>query len=1111
MRPSVLPLPDILPRTASSEPAPLSFAQHRLWFLDQLEPNSPFYNISLAVRLTGSLDLSALRRSLNAVVERHQVLRTLFPSSDGKPRQVVTPISSVPLPIDGVSEADVTRREEAIVQLATEEVLRPFNLAEGPLFRARLIRVEPQQHILVLTMHHIVSDAWSISVLFGELGECYRAFHLGEASRLPALAIQYADYAVWQREELQGERLAQLLDYWHPQLSGAPPLLELPTDRPRPASQTYRGARMHRRLPTDLVRGLAALGRQEGGTLFMAALAVFQTLLARYTGERDIVVGTPIAGRTNLKLESLIGLFVNTLALRTDLSGDPTFRQLLGRVREVTLDAYTYQDLPFERLVEALQPERTRQHAPLIQVLMTVYNTPSARLALPGLVVERQLLPGSSAKFDLSLGLGQDEQAVAAHVEYSTDLFHPRSITRLLGHFETLLRGIVSDPDRRLSALPILDEAEHHQVLVEWNHGGWDQRTLEDTALAGVHRAIEMQVSRAPEQVAIVCGSTELSYRELDRRATRLAHRLRSLGVGPEVRVGVALQRTPDLVVALLATLKAGGVYLPLEPAYPAERLRLLIRDSKAAVVVTAGALLSDPLGGDVTVVRLDREPAIMADGPSHPSPLTVAPEHLAYVIYTSGSTGVPKGVAVAHRALAWHTRSASLRYGLGSEDRVLQFSAASWDVALEQALATLAAGATLVLRGPEIWTAAEFRREMVRNGVTVANLPTAYFDSLVRQWVDDPSVVPREGQLRLLVVSGEALRADTMRLWRATSLRGVRILNAYGPTEATIHATAFDATIDQPGSGGTIPIGRPLNGRTAYVLDRHWQPVPIGVPGELCLGGESLARGYLGRPGLTARCFIPDPFGDGSGARLYRTGDRVRYLPDGNLEFLGRLDDQLKWRGFRIEPGEIEAALDARPGVRQSAVLLREDVAGDPRLVAYVVPADPAAEPPSHLDLRDHLRGCLPAHMIPSAFVILPELPLTAQGKLDRRALPAPSSDSVHGEAAKGTAPRTREEKLLAGIWTEVLGRDEVSVDDDFFALGGHSLLATRVVSRIRAVFHVDLPLVALFDAPTLAALAERIAEQAGTAVMEDDSSVVPLARERYRDVRGPREDGAA
>lgn len=1069
---------------------PLSFAQQRFWFLDQLEPNSPLYNIPVALHLTGGLDAGALHHSIDTLVARHESLRTTFPSEDGTPRQVVSPPESVPLPVVSLAELSASEKDDAVLRLVSGEAFRPFDLAGGPVIRARLWRLGAEEHVLLLVVHHIVSDGWSMGVLLRELRECYQAYRLGDTPQLPDLPTQYADYVLWQREQLTGDRLERQLDYWRSQLAGMPPVLELPADRPRPAASSYRGARLGRQLPDGLGEEIDALASWAQVTPFMVLLAVFQTLLARYTGRQDIVVGVPIAGRTNVKFEEVVGLFVNTLALRTDLSGDPTFRELLGRAREVAVGAYAHQDVPFERLVEALQPERSRQHAPLVQVLLALQNAPASRVELSGLEVRRLPLTGRTAKFDLSLVLRPERDSLHADVEYSTDLFDAPTIERLLDHYVILLRAVVADPGLRLSAIPLLPESERRRILVEWNAG-----ESADPAGPCVHDLIAGQAARTPDAVALVFRSETLTYNDLERRANRLAHRLRGFGVGPEMRVGLAVTRSPELVIGVLAILKAGGVYLPLDPAYPPDRLRFMTRDAGAALVVT-----DEWLDGERAAIARERE--------TSPA-LRISPDQLAYVIYTSGSTGEPRGVAVSHAALARHCGSVARCYGLTSSDRVLQFSAASWDASVEQMLATLVTGAAMVLRGAELWTAAEFRREILGSGVTTANLPTAYVDQLVREWAQSPELAPAGGRFRQVVVGGEALGPETVRLWRQSPLGAARVLNAYGPTEATVTATAFEVPPDFDFPGTAVPIGRPLENRATYVLDRHMHPVPVGVPGELYLGGASLARGYLGRPGATAERFVPDPFGAGRGARLYRTGDRVRYLASGDLEFLGRVDHQIKLRGYRIEPGEIEARLEQHAAVRQCVVMLREDAPGDRRLAAYLVPADPAAAPPSAASLREHLGASQPGYMLPSAFVWLPVLPLTPQGKVNRAALPAPGR-AEQGSHAVAPEPLTPTEKQLAGIWCEVLSRPGVAADDNFFTLGGHSLLATQVMSRIRRIFGIALPLTTIFEAPTLSALAARVEAERGATGIGTEIPIRRRSRDAYRDTR-PRSAGGS
>ena len=913
---------------------PLSFAQQRLWFLNQWEPGSPVYHISEAVRVRGPFNVPAFGQALNEIVRRHEALRTTFPALDGRPVQVVLPSLELELPVIDLRHLPESEREAAARRLSRAEARRPFDLAQGPLLRITLLRLGEQEYVELFVMHHIVSDGWSLNLLTREIATLYQCFSAGTASPLPELQIQYADYAFWQRERLQGETLEAELAYWKQQLGGAFPVLELPADRPRPAVQTFRGARQTLPLSKALSDALKALSLSEGVTLFMTLLAAFKTLLYFYSRQEDIVVGTPIANRNRGELEALIGFFINTLVLRTDLTGDPTFRQLMGRVQKACLGAYAHQELPFEKLVEELRPERNLSHTPLFQVWFALQRAPQKEgLQLPGLALENLGLERRLAKFDLTLEMIDTDERLITSLNYNTDLFDEATILRMHHNLHTLLLRAVADPDQPLSQLARPRECEAHQLLVEWNH-----HPAARPPGHCLHHLFERRAARTPEAVALVCEDDHLTYGELNERANRLAHHLRGLGVGPEALVGVCLGRSADLVVALLATLKAGGAYLPLDPEYPEERLALMLADARPAVLLTAQHLLYGlpPAAAASEIVCLDSDAAAIARcsganprGETHGA-------NLAYVIYTSGSTGGPKGVGVAHEAAAGHLASVGRAFRVGAGDRVLQFASAAFDVSLEQMLTALCGGACLVLRGGQLWGAAELAAVVRGQGLTVVNLPTAYWQQVGREWAERGAGCGP--QVRVVIAGGEAMTEEAAGRWRGGPLGGARLLNAYGPTEAVITATVWDATAGGEAGGGSVPIGRPLGGRSGYVLDRWQGLVPVGGRGELHLGGRGLARGYVGRPGLTAERFVPDPFSEEAGARLYRTGDVARQRAGGEIEYLGRVDQQVKVRGFRVEPGEVEAALMEHAAVREAAVVAAEDASGHQRLVAYVV-----------------------------------------------------------------------------------------------------------------------------------------------------------------------------
>jgi amino acid adenylation domain-containing protein len=921
---------------------PTSFAQRRLWFVDQLEPESARYGVPMALGLSGTLDYSALQRALSAIVGRHEALRTTFELRDGDPVQVVAPSPGVELP---VREAGALSQTE-FQQLMGEEADRPFDLERGPLFRALLFRRSPDDHVLLVAFHHIVVDGWSVGVFTCELGELYRAFVSGNTPSLPELPVQYGDYAVWQRDWLKGEVLERQLGYWRGQLAGAPPALDLPTDRPRPRVPSHRGAVETLQLPPRLFEALTSLSRREGATPFMTLLAGLQTLLARYSGQDDITIGSPIANRTRSELEHLIGFFVNSLALRTDLSGDPTFRGLLGRVRTVALDAYSHQDVPFEKLVEELHPERVADLNPFFQVMFALQNAPHPPLSLPGLTVRSLPLSSRTSKFDLTLQVRENAGGLRAGLEYSTELFDAGTIRRLLGHFEVLLGAAVADPDRRLSRLPLLTDEERRQVVA---CGNATDRAY--PAERGVHQLVECQAAGSPGSTAIEFGDERLTYREVNGRANQLARFLRSRGVGQGARVGVALERSPELVVTVLAVLKAGAAYVPLDPGYPRDRLELMLDDARVSTVVTRNGVLPG-LPDGVASIGLDADGAAIARESDRDLGVETLPGQVAYVMYTSGSTGRPKGIAIPHRAIVRLVCNADY-IELTPEDRVGQVSNASFDAATFEFWGALIHGARLVIIPREVvLSPRDFAAAIRDREISAMFLTTALFNQLAH---DAPEVFQ---SVRHLLFGGEA--ADAARVLDVLRQGPPeRLLHVYGPTETTTFAT-WQLVRTVGDNAVTIPIGLPIGNTRAYLLDRHLEPVPLGVPGELYLGGPGLAQGYLGRPGLTAERFVPDCFGPEPGGRLYRTGDRVRRRSDGALEFVGRLDEQIKLRGFRIEPGEIEAALGEHPAVRDCAVVLRDDLPGGRGLVAYLTRRqsgpDGAAPVPAERSPREHL-----------------------------------------------------------------------------------------------------------------------------------------------------------
>jgi amino acid adenylation domain-containing protein len=1060
-------------RVRPSHP-PLSPAQERLWFLDRLEGGSAFYNIPLALRLAGALDVAALERALGEIVRRHGALRTTFAEVDGAAVQVVAPFTGFSVPVEDLAALEDGAREAEVRVRVRESAARPFDLRAGPLFRASLLRLANDEHVLLLCMHHIVSDGWSLGVLLRELAALYGAFRDGLGSPLPELPVQYADYARWRRDQMRGEAMNAQLAYWKARLSGAPTLLELPTDRPRPPVQSYRGARERVELSAGLMERLEELGRREGATLYMVLLGAFQVLLGKYAGSEDIVVGSPIAGRTWGEVESLIGFFADTLVLRTDLGGDPGFREVLRRVRETTLGAFEHQDVPFERLVAELQPERSMSHAPLFQVVFTLQNALGDVEGLPGLATDVVPAEAETTQFDLGLAVGALDEGAAASLTYATDLFDAATIRRMLGHLQRVLEQVADDADVRISALALLSDSERAQVVDEWN-----RVETEYPADRCIHAIFEAQAAKTPDAVAVTFEDQSLTYAELNARANRLAHHLVARGVGPEVRVGLFLERGLEMVITILGVLKAGGAYVPLDPAYPVDRVAFALSDAGVPVLLTQDSLRETcPAQDGIEIISLDRASAEIASESAENPASGATPESLAYVIYTSGSTGTPKGALIEHRNVARLFSATDRWFGFDKTDVWTLFHSSAFDFSVWEIWGALLYGGRLVVVPVDVSRDADaFHALVQREGVTVLNQTPSAF----RQFIRADAERGGELALRNVIFGGEALEPASLREW--VERHGVdqpRLINMYGITETTVHVTYRPLSREDVFEGAGSPIGVRIPDLQLYVCDSGMRPLPVGVPGELYVGGAGVARGYLNRPELTAQRFVENPFGAG---RLYRTGDRVRWLADGTLDYLGRLDEQVKIRGFRIELGEIEAALLSHGGLREVAVIVREDAPGDKRIVAYLA-GEANAE-----SLRAHLRTRLPEYMVPSAFVQVDALPLTPNGKLDRKALPAPDYAS---DADAYVAPRTPVEEMLAAVWAEVLRVERVGIHDSFFALGGHSLLATRVVSRVREVLGIELPLRALFEEPTVAALAERVTSIRGAA----RAPLVPIVR---------------
>jgi amino acid adenylation domain-containing protein len=1051
---------DQIPSRGDRGPAPLSFAQQRLWFFDQFEPGSPVYNLTAPIAFEGNLDIAALERAFNVIVQRHEAIRTTFDFRDGQPVQVIAPAQTIGMRLIDLSHLQQDEQRAKTEGILCEESNSPFDLRQGPLLRTTLLRIHDKKHILLFAVHHIVSDAWSTGLLIHELGELYSAFVAGRTPNLPELRIQYSDFAVWQRQWLQGAVLNEQLSYWKKQLGNNLPVLELPADRPRPPLQTFRGSTILFSLPAALSKSLKALSQSERATLFMTLLTAFKVLLHRYTGLEDITVGTPIANRQRHDLEHLIGFFTNTLAIRTDLSGDPAFCDLLRMVRETLLDAYAHQDLPFEYLVEELHPERMLSHSPLVQVLFVMKHT-EPDLELPGLLVTPLHNDFGTAKFDLTCYMDDRGDHIGGAIEYNLDLFDRQTIERLARHFQELLSSIVSNPAELISDLSLLTGAEKQQLLWQWN------QTQAAYPRVCAHELFEEHVARTPNAAAVVFGESRLTYRELDARANKLAEHLCSLGVRPGAIVGIFMERSPEMIVAVVGILKAGAACLPLNPSYPSGRVAFMLQDSDASAVISQRRLAARLPQTEVHKIFLDDDVPMHRDGAVA---AVVGPEDPAYVIYTSGSTGEPKGVVMPHRALVnlahWHCTTAS------HSGRVLQFASLTFDVSFQEIFSTLAAGGTLLLL-PDATRIdiAELGRFIQQNQIERFHLPVVVLQKLAEQFCKNPTPL---SCVREFMVGGEQLQITLPIIKLFEQLSDCTLYNHYGPSETHV-ITSFPLRHPAAKWPALPPLGRPLANAQVYALDGHLQPVPVGVSGELYIGGDCLAHGYLRRPALTAERFIPDPFGGRPGARIYKTGDLVRYLPDGNLEFLGRNDFQVKIRGMRIELGEIEVALRANPLVREAVVTVRTEERSGKTLAAYIVPQ---SSPIATKDLREFLKERLPEHMVPAYFVMLQEFPLTSSGKINRLALPTPGEDAGAGAVMDYVAPETAVERVLAGIFAEVLGLARIGALDNFFDLGGHSLMATQVASRIREAFRADLPVRSIFEEPTIRGLARSILE---------------------------------
>lgn len=1040
---------------------PLSYPQRRLWFLDQYDPENPAYTILKVHELTGPLDARVLERTVQEILRRHSILRTIFKNkTDGEPSQIVLPAAPVEIPWVDLSELPVSEREDRAREFISQQAQIPFELTKGPLFRAQVYQIDADHHWFAIFLHHIVADGWSTVVFFDEFKILYNAFLQGEPSPLPDLPIQYSDYAIWQHESANSAVLNEQLKFWQETLKQPLPLLELPGDRPRPTVQTYHGAYLYERLPFETLQKIRLLCQEYELTPFMVLLAAYQILLYRYTGQEDLIIGTPQANRPYVEIESLIGLFVNTQALRVHLSGNQTGVDLLKQVKQVALDAFSHQDVPFEMIVEKIHPERNTSHSPIFQTFFIVQNLPNSSGEIENVALRSITVDPHTSKYDLTLEIFTNPEGVFFGFEFNTDIFDESTVQRMQGHYLQILNHLLDTPQSPIRTLPILTSSEQQQILVEWNATSVDYPREKTLPVL-----IEEQAARTPQAIAIQDESGSLSYADLDQASNRLAHYLQSQGVHSGTLVGISLPRSSDLIVALLAILKAGGAYIPLDPNYPVERLKYMIEDSKAPLLITNTAIAVQYQEINTQVICLDTEAETINRENSQPISRTTTPDSFAYVIYTSGSTGKPKGVQVRMQGLVNFLYSMLDTPGLTSQDVLLSVTTLSFDIAGLELYLPLISGARLVLVPTSVAADGSLLiKALEKSQATFMQAtPTTWKMLISAGWQGNP-------RLKALC-GGEALPND---LAAQLVPRCASLWNMYGPTETTIWSTLCQIT--DPAQ--RITVGRPIANTQVYILDTHGQPVPVGIPGELSIGGDGVAAGYLDRPELTQEKFLPNPFSDLPGARLYRTGDLARYLPDGQIDILGRIDNQVKIHGVRIELGEISAVLTDHPDVQTAVVVGRKEQAENPYLAAYIIPNNGKA--PTEDAIRIYLSERLPTAMIPTRYVFMQQFPLTPNGKIDTKALPIPTGQPEVSQ--NPVQPRNTVEAKLVQIWKKLLRTDRVGLKDDFFQLGGHSLLAVQMFNQIHEIFGVNLPLTSLFRQPTIEYLATLIYDHKGS-----------------------------
>lgn len=1077
---SIEPIPKV---KRDGQAIEVSYSQQSLWFFDRLNPDNPVYNIPNAFRIKGKLDINAVESALNEIIKRHEILRTTFGDQNGKPVQIITPDLQWRLKVTDFQKYQGLEAKEKIRERINEDAWRAFDLEKGPLWRFNLYNLSPEEYLMTFTIHHIISDAWSNVLFFTEFFKLYEAFTAGSRLDLPSLPIQFGDYASWQRRRFDDRKILEpLLTYWKKQLAGYS-ILELPTDHPRLLTPSFAGSSQTILLPGDLSAKIKELCASQDITIFMLLLAVFEILLYRYSGQEDVIVGTVVANRSQPEVSGLIGFIMNTLVLRNDLSGNPTFAELLQRVKNITLDAFTHQELPFDLLLEELKPERDISRTPLFQVMYIHQNATDTELQIQGLQMRSLEIQNKAAPFDLRLITQETPAGILCRLDYCTALYKDSTILVMLNHYRNLIEGVVADSSTKIGELPLLSAAEQHQILE-----GFNNTTVPYPTDRLIHELFEEQVRSGPDRTAVVFEGQPMTYLELNQRANQLAHYLRKLGVGPDVTVGVCLERSFEMVISLLGILKAGGAYVPFDPNYPQERVEYMIENAKVKVLITVTSLLERIPGSDRVVICLDEEETKILQENCVNVDSGVSKDNLAYIIYTSGSTGLPKGAMNTHWGLLNHKLWMQEAYQLTQEDRVLQKTPFSFDVSVWEFFWPLITGATLVMARPEGHKDPQYLiKIIVEQGITIIH----FVPSMLSIFLEQPNV--RDCiSLRQVFCSGEALSINLLHKYRAVFK--IPIHNVYGPAECSDVSTAW--TDDGAESVKVVPIGKPISNVRVYILDQYRNPVPIGVAGELYVGGVSVGKGYINNAKLTKERFLPDPFSPNLGPKMYKTGDLARFMPDGNIEYLGRSDFQVKIRGFRVELGEIEQLLSEYPRVKGNAVIAQEKENGEKYLVAYIVSQD--GQRIETTAIREYLRNKLPQYMVPSAFVFMDRLPLNPNGKLDRKALPAPDFTSVTGNDY--VAPRNEIEAILADIWKEVIGIAEIGINDNFFEIGGHSLLLTQVNSKMTEVFKREFSLIEMFTYPTISALAAYVAGDAAERTFSHNEDRIQKQKEAKR-----------